>query len=403
MQTQDRMETTASTSPASKFSYKDFDLEGYLNNYAGHTKIHRALFISERTKDLEVEALRIALKEIKNTQNTNLYKEVIDGAIEKHGSLFVKDQAWIEAVEKKAQQQNDRLEQELNGYRTNLIKESIRMGHNDLGDFHYGRGDLNSALKCYVRTRDYCTTSKHIVTMCLNVIMVSVEMGNYAHVLNYVNKAEQLPELQDAGYDPVVLAKLKVCAGLAHLNSRKYKVAARRFLDTTFDLGHQFNEVLSPQDVAIFGGLCALAVFDRSELKSKVLDNASFKNFLELVPQVRELITDFYNSRYASCLNYLQQLRPELELDIYLHEHVESLYQKIRNKAIVQYFSPFISVDLNTMAQAFNTDVASLEKELSSLILENSIQARIDSHNKILYARTTNERCNTFERALRTG
>jgi len=116
------------------------------------------------------------------------------------------------------------------------------MGHNDLGDFHYGRGDLNSALKCYVRTRDYCTTSKHIVTMCLNVIMVSVEMGNYAHVLNYVNKAEQLPELQDAGYDPVVLAKLKVCAGLAHLNSRKYKVAARRFLDTTFDLGHQFNE-----------------------------------------------------------------------------------------------------------------------------------------------------------------
>jgi len=90
------------------------------------------------------------------------------------------------------------------------------------------------------------------------------------------------------------------------------------------------SQVLSPQDVAIFGGLCALAVFDRSELKSKVfllygwgfflhhpltlfsaqvLDNASFKNFLELVPQVRELITDFYNSRYASCLNYLQQLR----------------------------------------------------------------------------------------------
>jgi len=171
----------------------------------------------------------------------------------------------------------------------------------------------------------------------------------------------------------------------------------------TLFLGLGAMQVVSPQDVAIFGGLCALAMFDRAELKSKVLDNAAFKNFLELVPQIRELINDFYNSRYASCLAYLQQLRPELELDIHLYDHVEGLYQKIRSKALVQYFSPFISVDLNAMAQAFNTDVASLEKELAGLIMEGSIQARIDSHSKILFARTTNERSNTFEKALRMG
>jgi len=279
------------------------------------------------------------------------------------------------------------------------VKESIRMGHNDLGDFHYERGDLNAALKCYVRTRDYCTTSKHIISMCLNVIKVSIEMGNFAHVINYVNKAEQTPDLQD----PVVIAKLKVCAGLAHLENRKYKVAARKFLETTFDLGNNFTEVIAPQDVAIYGGLCALAMFDRAELKSKVIDNSAFKNFLELVPQVREMINDFYGSRYASCLNYLQQLKPDLLLDLHLHDHVASLYQKIRSKAIVQYFSPFISVDLNTMAVAFNTDVLGLEKELSGLIMEGSIEARIDSHNKILFARTTNQRSSTFERALKMG
>lgn len=27
-------------------------------------------------------------------------------------------------------------------YKSNLIKESIRMGHNELGDFFYARGDL---------------------------------------------------------------------------------------------------------------------------------------------------------------------------------------------------------------------------------------------------------------------
>jgi len=77
--------------------------------------------------------------------------------------------------------------------------------------------------------------------------------------------------------------------------------------------------------------------------------------------------------------------------------------KKIRNKALIQYFSPFISVDLNTMAAAFNTTVAGLERELSRLIMDNSIQARIDSHNKRLYARTTDQRSATFEKTITMG
>ena len=32
--------------------------------------------------------------------------------------------------------------------------------------------------------------------MCLNVIKVSIELGNYVHVNNYISKAEQTPEVQ---------------------------------------------------------------------------------------------------------------------------------------------------------------------------------------------------------------
>lgn len=55
------------------------------------------------------------------------------------------------------------------------------------------------------------------------------------------------------------------------------------------------------------------------------------------------------------------------------------------------------------MATAFNTTVAGLEKELSYLIMEGSIQARIDSHNKRLFARQTDQRSSTFQNALRIG
>lgn len=107
---------------------------------------------------------------------------------------------------------------------TNLIKESIRMGYNDFGDFYYAHGALGDAFKSYVRTRDYCTTSKHIIHMCMSAILVSIEMGQFTHVTSYVSKAEQTPE----ALEPVTIAKLRCAAGLAHLEARKYKLAARK-------------------------------------------------------------------------------------------------------------------------------------------------------------------------------
>lgn len=106
---------------------------------------------------------------------------------------------------------------------TNLIKESIRMGYNDFGDFFYAHGALGDAFKHYVRTRDYCTTSKHIIHMCMSAILVSIEMGQFTHVTSYVSKAEQ-----SEGLDPITGAKLRCAAGLAHLEAKKYKLAARK-------------------------------------------------------------------------------------------------------------------------------------------------------------------------------
>eukprot|EP00960_Hanusia_phi_P006276 180826-Hanusia_phi.AAC.1 len=58
-------------------------------------------------------------------------------------------------------------------------------------------GNLEEALKAFIRTRDYGTSSKHTIDMCLQVIKVAIEMRNFSHVLNYVTKAEQVDQLED--------------------------------------------------------------------------------------------------------------------------------------------------------------------------------------------------------------
>ncbi|XP_058226135.1 COP9 signalosome complex subunit 1 [Rhododendron vialii] len=381
---------------------EQLDVEAYAALYTGRTKIRRLMFIADHCDNnvaMQLEALRMAYDEVKKGENTQLFREVVNKIDGRLGQGYGPDPGWSEAVERRAEQRKEKLENELNAYRTNLIKESIRMGYNDFGDFYYAHGALGDAFKNYVRTRDYCTTSKHIIHMCLNAILVSIEMGQFTHVSSYVGKAEQSPDALDA----ITVAKLRAAGGLALLEAKKYKLAARKFLETGHELGNSYSEVIAPQDIATYGGLCALASFDRAELKSKVIDNLNFRNFLELVPEVRELIHDFYSSHYASCLDYLGNLKANLLLDIHLHDHVETLYNDIRHKALIQYTHPFVSVDLRMMANAFKTSVPGLEKELEALITDNQIQARIDSHNKILYARHADQRNATFQRALQTG
>ncbi|KAK8974291.1 hypothetical protein V6N11_034657 [Hibiscus sabdariffa] len=399
-------------------SGEPLDIEAYAGLYTGRTKINRLIFIASHCDNpaMELEALRMASDEIKKGENTQLYREVVQKIEGRLGPNYEMDTAWCSMIELKAEQRKEKLESELNSYRTNLIKESIRMGYNDFGDFYYAHGALGDAFKSYVRTRDYCTTSKHIIQMCLSAILVSIEMVQFSNVSSYVSKAEQTPE----ALDPPTTAKLCCAAGLAHLEAKKYKLAARKFLEVGLELGNSYSEVIVPQDVATYGGLCALASFDRTELKAtilsllspapplfsihnKVIDNINFRDFLELVPEVRELINDFYSSHYASCLEYLGNLKPNLILDIHLYDHVETLYDQIRNKALIQYTLPFVSVDMRMMADAFKTSVAGLEKELEALITDNQIQARIDSHNKILYARHADQRNATFQRVLQTG
>ncbi|XP_051183650.1 COP9 signalosome complex subunit 1 [Lolium perenne] len=394
------LEASAAPAPA-PLSAEQLDVEAYAAQYLGRTRLPRLLFIAQRcgVESIELEALRIAHDEARAREDAPLYRDAAQRIGGRLGPRYRYDQGWVDDVNRRAEQRREKLETELNGHKAHLIKESIRMGYNDIGDFYYGHGHLSEAFKSYIRTRDYCTTSKHVVQMCMHVILVSIQLGQFAHVTNYVSKAEQTPD----ELEPIVIAKLRAAAGIAYLETKKYKLAARKFLETGPELGSNYSEVIAPQDVAVYGALCALASFDRSDLKSKVVDNINFRNFLELVPEVRELVNDFYSSRYGSCLEHLEKLKPNLLLDIHLHEHLETLYKDIRHKAIIQYTLPFISVDLNTMADAFKTSVSMLEKELAALITENKINARIDSHNKILYARHADQRNATFQRALQTG
>ncbi|KAJ3276079.1 COP9 signalosome complex subunit 1 [Terramyces sp. JEL0728] len=332
----------------------EFDFENF--PYAGRARVERLLFVARNCPNSRIEAYKLAISEIQKGCDVNKYKDTISKLnAELESQKFPQvdvDVDWISQTSSAVSAKNEKLENELNNYKNIQLKESIRV----------------------------------LVT---DVDGASLELDNYSNINTFILKANQVvasPEKQ------MYMNKFTAVSGLMHLKNSQFKLAALKFLD-----------FIAAKDIAVYTGLLALASFERNDLKSKILENQNFKNFLELEPQIRELIKAFYSSKFTFCFEILSNMQYDLTLDYFLSKHVSTIYSNIKNKAILQYCSPFVSIDMYQMAKVFDTSIELLEQQVVALITENQLDARIDSQNKVIRANTTNEQSQVYAQSIQLG
>ncbi|CAF1356050.1 unnamed protein product [Rotaria magnacalcarata] len=417
-------------------SSTNFELETITSSYTGLMRIYRLLYVADHCPMLRNDTLLTSFKYIQETHFIAFYKQILD-EIKKQNIPLPNDfdAAWYERTQRNYVHKLEKLDTDLRNFRTNSIKDSIRRGHDDLGDHYLDAGDFFNAVRCYVRSRDYCVTPRHMITMCMNVIKASFYMQNWSNVLSYVNKAEQAIESLEStakstaattttqsvltlmtnpmevsststtntiiASDAVLASRLKVYAGLAELATKRYKPAARHFLGVSFDhCSNQFQDLMSPQTLIQYVCLCSLATFERSEIHRLIIMSTNVKQYLELEPSIRDILHQFYETSYSSCLAIMSQLEPIFALDQYLSPHIRTLYYEIRHRIIITYFLPYKNASMTLMARQLNTTIDVLEDELVHLIRSGKIKARIDSKNKILYVADTDQRWHAYQHAL---
>lgn len=283
------------------------------------------------------------------------------------------------------------------------------MGNEDLGQHYHQIGDLVSASKAYSRMRDYCTTPNHITSMLFKIINVAIERGDWLSVQSNVQRLRSLHSKQEEQNKNQ--PKMSAALGLSQLHSGSYMEAANSFLSTDPSLGDTYNEVLTSNDVAVYGGLCALASMDRHELQRRVLDNNVFRSFFELEPHIRRAISCFCNSKFRPCLEILEAYKADYLLDIHLQRHINTIFTRIRTKSVQQYLVPFSRVTLDSMSNIFALGTASnninpvdsnspFVEELISLIQDGTLDARIDLEKMVLVSNQVDQRIEVQEAAL---
>eukprot|EP00927_Polykrikos_kofoidii_P041175 TRINITY_DN3509_c0_g1_i1.p1 TRINITY_DN3509_c0_g1~~TRINITY_DN3509_c0_g1_i1.p1 ORF type:complete len:422 (-),score=67.76 TRINITY_DN3509_c0_g1_i1:66-1331(-) len=383
------------------------DLETYVSQYGTHGAIQRLHFIASTTKkkSVKVEACKLSLDLFKRTTNTKGYTEtylMLKELLEAEDTQPPPyDSVWVEATTSQASMLKDAYEQELHQAKVLQMKDSIRTTHMQLANFCMEQGDYVTAVKMLSKIREFCFEARAVFATHMMNIKLSALLLQYTDIQSYASKAQHTPCKDEGGADQ---SKISAAHGLYYMTIGKYKEAATSLIQVKAqDLGNSFADVLVPQDVAVYGVLCALASLDRNEVQSKLLGSSNFRECLDLVPQLRDLTTDFCSCRYAACLATLGKLRESLELDVHLNGHVASICQQIRNRSVVQYFAPFLSVSLHSMAEAFNTDVDGIQAEVAKLIGCRQLDAKIDSHRKILHVRHSNQRKATYMNAMRVS
>ncbi len=180
-----------------------FDWEAYTSAYTGQARAQRLMYIATHCPPLRQTCSKAAAEYLKeHTRDVAAYQSMITthntepgtGELVPASYRISADAEWIQSTQQRNNAEREKLELEMRNYQNNLIKESIRMAHRDLGDHFWDTGDHQEALKSYTKTRDYCSTTDHVIEMCMNVIEVSLRLGILTNVQTFVSKAEGVLE-----------------------------------------------------------------------------------------------------------------------------------------------------------------------------------------------------------------
>mmetsp|Transcript_5445 Transcript_5445/g.7572 ORF Transcript_5445/g.7572 Transcript_5445/m.7572 type:complete len:455 (-) Transcript_5445:40-1404(-) len=392
-----------------EIEHKNFDLKKYISNYAGHTKVKRLVYIGCKCPSVRLAAFRMAIAELKTGRDIETYTQTVSQARELLGnSLGEKwgyDKAWVEAKRCEYYEKENLLDSRVSMHkREEDSPQEIQAALRELISFLQSSGNFRDAQTKIRECQDYCRTTEDKMHCRLAEIENSIQQDLTD---SRVTMPVKLPTkwglnlTQKYGTKRTVQAKIHAANALHHLHHGMFENAAHVFKLISFDINSP--TIISKIDVAIYGTLCAMASFKRAQLQTNLLKSGEFKKFMSLVPGLVEMVQNFVQCKFKKAFAHLENMKPDILLDYYMARHQETIYQKIHELAVIQYFVPFSHAKISRMAEEFGVSQIDMENRLVKLIERGSVQARIDNVNKVVIARDTDVRCQTYKKVLEIG
>ncbi|KAK8849405.1 hypothetical protein IAR55_004737 [Kwoniella newhampshirensis] len=348
------------------------------------------------------------------------------------------DLDWVENARGQDRKEGTRLDVELRGYMSNLIKESIRLTYLALAQLSLRVGDYQKAMKNYAAVREYSTSPQHHVDLGVGILETSIAFNLPQGLPGHISKLEatldrlhppaaggrnqtaeaanvtasdlrerRANEARGAAVRRSVMVKIRVARGLVCLGNGDWSRAGSEFgaiEEEESGLGDWEGKAISSADVALITAFCVMASADRARIRRVLLDRASFRAQVDdNATWILDLITSFVDAKYGEVMTLLRRAAPILLLNPFLSRHATTLIGLIRTRSIVQYVQPFSTIQISTMAQAFGLPEIEMLLLVEDLVKNKEIEGKIDLIDKVLKMNLPDYRGEMFESALKVG
>jgi len=378
------MSRAAANSKDLEIDYPDFDVQHYIHDYKGRSRIQRLMFIADRCPSARETATKLLMQSAEGSGRDNIVDMRLYREIFVYGKKYLKgtqdpDDKFIKQTVLKNQRERTKLDDEIQKRRNLSQKDQSRIAHLNHAKFLSRLGEFELAIHNLNDAKEYASNTEEMVECQLQVIFTSVKQGSFAQVQVEANR---LLVMNREALTWLSSSQVNACMGLYYLKHEKFSMACYHFLQAT-RLGN-FSEILSKRDVGVYAALCALAVLKRDSLKEQLLDNFKIMGYLKRAPIIKRLANAMHDSKYNIVMKTLSDLMRDFRLDYYLHSVADSLVDLVRGKALVQYFEPFSSMNLTRMARDFGVELKHIEDELHKAILSGQVKAKIDLANHTL-------------------
>lgn len=210
-------------------------------------------------------------------------------------------------------------------------------------------------------------------------------------------------DARDQNKDTAMSNRIKIMEGMGFLMQDNYRRAAISLSQVNLSDTQEVNNLLTPSDIAFYITLSSLLVLNRKEMRENIISSSKFKSLLDSVPEISDILEHFLNGRYMEFQKSMDNFKFYMQFDPFFGHKIDTVIEKIRKKALVQYVTPYKIIDLREIAKAFNISLEKIEEEIAELIVSKQIQAKIDSHSKLLYSRKENEMINSYNEAIELG
>lgn len=273
----------------------------------------------------------------------------------------------------------------------------------NLASFYVEIGKLSDAMKYLLKAREQSTMPSHLAEICIAQLNIALELQDFKQVLNHVNRAEAMVEMENV---EMFTAEVNIFKAIGALSENRYKDVSHCLLTLNGEgplvqsLLSGGGSFLSIADIGMMAILTAMSSYSVSEFKTSVVNKKSFKPILLAHSKANELALSFSNKEFANLLRLLESCADDLLHDPYLSTHMDHLVTKITEKSVLEYLAPYESVSLQRMSDAFGADV---EGVLASLIGKGALAARIDGITGTLFKLKESPKQSSINKILYLG